>query len=74
MAKCIEKVCWPQRITPGNCVLLEFHLDYKIELWVSKDHSSRHRRSVTLFACAASSSLGKPYLSVVALTFSIYSD
>lgn len=22
MAKCIEKVWWPQRITPGNCVLL----------------------------------------------------
>lgn len=32
MAKCIEKVCWPPRITPGNRVLLgvPFRLQYQV--------------------------------------------
>lgn len=32
MAKCLEKVFWPQRITPGNCVLLGVSFRLRIQV------------------------------------------
>lgn len=44
-------------------MLLRFHLDYKIKLWVSKDYRTRFQRLVTPFACADSASpLSSPIL------------